>query len=257
MLLKLEAKKVALESYREEYEQIAPVADKGFVTKKRVRDLERQITMQELDIEAAQTEIAARGGVAQGDGLELLKAQRADLALKANSLEQSIGRTPLIEAQLSQLIRDTDSLREEYRQAQAKLADAVTGERLEEDRQSERFEIIEQAIVPSEPIKPDRPRIILAGAFGAMAFGAGLVVLMEILFKSVRTAADLERRLQLKPIAVIPYVATRHEQRRGRWRLLAKFVLFVGVVAALLWAVHQFYLPLDLVLQKITRQLGI
>jgi uncharacterized protein involved in exopolysaccharide biosynthesis len=133
----------------------------------------------------------------------------------------------------------------------------MTGERLEQDRQAERFEVIEQASIPTRPTKPNRPRIIMAGSFGGFAFGAGLVVLLEMLDNSIRTAADLEKRVQLKPIAEIPYISTIAERRRGRWRFALAIVAIVGVIVGMLVAVHFYYMPLDVLADRIWQQINI
>ena len=65
--------------------------------------------------------------------------------------------------------RDFESLQVQYREAKAKLAVASTGEQLEQDRQAERFEVIEQATVPGEPIKPNRSRIFVIGTIMSAA----------------------------------------------------------------------------------------
>ena len=62
------------------------------------------------------------------------------------------------------MMRDYDNLQAQYKLAQSKTSVAETGEQMEEDRQAERFEVLEQASVPDEPISPNKPRILLVGA---------------------------------------------------------------------------------------------
>ena len=255
---RLKSKQLQLDHYRDQRDTLAPLAEKGVVPKNRIKDLDTQIATAELDIEATKAQIAAQGGPGGSDQLiDQLKAQRDALNQKAAALNDSILKTPQVEVELNALTRDYQNLQTEYGQAQAKLADAATGERLEEDRQSERFEVIEQATAPDQPVQPNRPRIILAGSFGSVAAGAGLVVLMELLDKSIRTVADLEKRLQLRPIAIIPYVTTFGERRRRGWRLVALLLLVVGILAAALLLVHLYYLPLDVLVERLSQKIGL
>jgi len=73
-----------------------------------------------------------------------------------------------------------------------------------------------------------------------------MLVLREILDKSVRTAADLEQRLQLRAISIVPYLTTAAERRRKRWRLLVIALLALAVLGGLLAFVDWYYLPLDI-----------
>jgi succinoglycan biosynthesis transport protein ExoP len=187
--------------------------------------------------------------------LDALKAQRSELEKRLATLDEALQKTPQVEVALNVLTRDYNSLQVQYRDAKAKMAEAATGEQLEQDRQAERFEVIEQATVPTEPIKPDRGRIVAAGAFGSIAAGVGLVMLLELLDQSIRRASDLERRLNLRPFATIPYVTTDSERQRRR--LFWMMVVLAGVAAAAvaLVLIHLYYLPLDYIARAVVRRL--
>jgi uncharacterized protein involved in exopolysaccharide biosynthesis len=249
--ISLEAKKIELKSLQEQREELVPLAEKGFVPANRMRDLDRQISLAELDIDSINAQIADRGGGLGGeDGVKYLEEQRSKLDAQATELNDSILRTPLIQVQLNSMDRDYENLQSEYRQAQAKLENAQIGERLEQDRQSERFEVIEQATVPDQPSSPDRPKIMLAGIASGFAAGAGLIILRQLLDNAVYSAADIERALHLRPIAVVPYVKTSRENSRSRRRVIIAIVLAILAVLVGLYLVHTYYQPLDILLQR-------
>ncbi len=255
---RLRAKQLELDSVREERDTLAPLVESGVVPKNRVRDLERSISSAELEVESINAEIASNGGPGGSEAaIQILEGQRSLLEEKAAALNESIVSTPKVESELNALTRDYENLRTEYGQAKAKLADANTGERLEQDRQAERFEVLEQATVPDDPIKPNRRKIILAGSFGSLAVGLGVVMLMELLYRTIRSVADIERTLQLRPIAAIPYIATTFERRRRRWVIVGLIVLVLAAVVCGLSIIHFYYMPLDLVMEKVTRRLGV
>jgi succinoglycan biosynthesis transport protein ExoP len=255
----LEAKTVNLESMQEQREQMRTLDTKGLVPKNRVRELDRQIETLKIEVEALNARIVSMGGATDGGAkaslVEQLQSERLVLEERLAALTAGIEQTPVIEAQLNELTRLYDGMREEFVQAQAKLADATIGERLEQDRQSERFEVVEQAAIPQDPVSPDRPKILLGGLFGSLASGVGVVILLELLNQSIRTSRDMERRLQLRPIAVIPYIRTPYEARRRR---MVYLIVIAGVMAAVVLAVgaiHFFYMPLDLIYERILDKL--
>ena len=188
--------------------------------------------------------------------LTLLPKKRAEFAQQAAALSDSIAKTPEVEAQLSALMRDYDNLQAQYKLAQSKTSVAETGQQMEEDRQAERFEVLEQASVPDEPISPNKPRILLGGAFASIGAGVGLVILLELLDKSIRSTTDLERLLQIRPLIAIPYVVTPAERKRKK-RAVRKWVfLVVSSIGIAVYLVNQFYLPLDVLITHLWQRTG-
>ena len=254
----LTAKKINLDAYEKRRQDVVPLVEKGFFPKNQLTELDRQVAVTKVEIASIEAQIASLGGSSDdGNILESLKSLREQIKQQADTLNETILQTPVIQFELNGLMRAYENLQTEYQQTQAKLEDASTGERLEQDRQAERFEVIEQASIPIEPIKPNRPRIIMAGSFGGFAFGAGLVVLLEMLDNSIRTVADLAKYSQLKPIAVIPYVTTALERKRRRWRVAALIPVLVGLIGTAFAAVHIYYLPLDFLAGRLWEKINV
>lgn len=252
LAFRLQSQELNYDAFVERRELLTPLLEKGFVAQRTIDDLDRSIAQSELEIAAIKAQMAQQGFSADpGTRLKLLQTQKANFERRAGELQESIAKTPSVEVELASLLRTYELLRDEYSQTKTKLTDAEIGERLEQDRQAERFEILEQATIPDAPTKPDRIAIVAAGGGGAMAVGAALVFLLEFLDKSIRTAGDLERRLQLRPIAVIPYVTTRRERiRKNLRRLLIVCIALLGIVAASM-IVHLYVTPLDLLADRV------
>lgn len=187
--------------------------------------------------------------------LTSLQKQRSQERERISKLEETLAKTPQIEILLNALTREYKALELRLSQTRTKMAEAATGEQLEEDRQAERFEVIEQASAPAEPAKPERPKLVLAGFLVSIAAGVAMVVLFELLDKSIRTATDLQKRLQMRPLATIPFVVTDADQRRRKTIILVMLIgtFSSGILAAGL--VHVFYRPLDVVWVKIIERL--
>lgn len=187
--------------------------------------------------------------------LTSLAEQRDKELERITALEQTLAKTPKIEILLNSLNREYKALELRLSQARAKMAEAATGEQLEEDRQGERFEVIEQATTPSKPSKPERPRLVLAGFFVSIAAGVGIVLLFEMLDKSIRTGADLHHRLQMRPLSTIPFVVTAAD-RSKRIRLIWGGLIGMATTACVsAGMIHVFYKPLDVVWIKILQRI--
>ena len=90
-----------------------------------------------------------------------------------------------------------------------------------------------------------------------MAAGLGLVLVLELLDRSARRPEDLVKRLGVTPIATIPYIQTRRELVGRRARRVALLLTILIGVPALVYAVHIYYAPLDLVAERVMNALGV
>ncbi len=182
--------------------------------------------------------------------LTAIDTEVADLEREQKDLEKSIVDTPATEMALRGLTRDYQNMQAQYQDARSKLASAATGEQLELKQQAERFEIIEQANVPDTPASPNRILIMAMGLGGGLGAGLGVVVLLEFMNKTIRRPSEIANALDIQPLAVIPYVYTVNEQsNRRNWRRGVLLTVLL-LVAAVLAALHYFYLPLDLLAEQ-------
>ncbi|MEM7211968.1 MAG: Wzz/FepE/Etk N-terminal domain-containing protein [Pseudomonadota bacterium] len=194
---------------------------------------------------ALTVEIGAR---LQGQ-VDLLQAQQASTEARVAEIQTAIDRTNQVEMALSAMQRRFEHLKVQHREAVRKQSEAATGEKLEDSRQSERFEIIEQAHVPEKPIAPRREFVAMGGALGSLSLAMALAGMLELLSKTVRTSRDLERLLNVRPILVFPRISTRRERIRSTLWMFAMVVLtFVGLIGAAV-GVHLYVTPLDVLMQ--------
>lgn len=186
-----------------------------------------------------------------------LQGKRDEVAEVIARLNELIIRVPEVQVQLGNLERRHENMRSRLEELSAKLDDAKLGERLELDKQAERFEVLEQPITPTEPTKPNRPLILFGGLGMAAAAAFGIAFLLEMVNRTVRSAGDIARILGQPPLAAIPYITTGGELRRGRWRVVLVVLLGLATVAAALLAIHLAYLPLDEFAFRVLRRFGI
>ena len=83
------------------------------------------------------------------------------------------------------------SVQQNLESTSQKLAAAQRGENLERDQYSERLQVLEQAVPPQKPIKPNRRKIIAFAFLAAVAAGFGGIMAIESIDKTIRGSKDL------------------------------------------------------------------
>lgn len=147
--------------------------------------------------------------------IRMLNKQIEATQLEIASLEQRVAKTPEVERGLSALTRDYQNIFREYQDVLSKQQDAQLAENLEENRQAEKFSILEPALRPDNPSSPDRPKLILGALFAALAIGAAAAFSAELVFSTIRGRSHLSQLIGGHPIAVIPYIRSENDHRFG------------------------------------------
>lgn len=192
-----------------------------------------------------------------GRQLDLVETQEVEARERREALEAALGQAPQVEMALTALQRRHTDLQAQYAQASAKRAEAATGEKLEANRQAERFEVIEQAQVPQRPEAPNRVLIAAGGAAVSLMLGLGIAVLLELTNRALRSAEDLERRTRLRAVVIVPYIRTRAEVRKRWVRISATVMLLLVGVPSLLFAVDQYVTPLSVLAERVLQKTGL
>jgi uncharacterized protein involved in exopolysaccharide biosynthesis len=196
--------------------------------------------------------------LADMDGqLTYMADQKAQIEAQMQALQVSIEATPSNAIALDTLQRDYDNLRAQYDQAVANKARAETGDTIETMAKGQRITVIEQAVAPRDPARPNRPLIAAGGVGGGLVLGLALVVLIEMLHAGIRRPADLTARLGITTFATLPYLTTDREIRWRRLRQVIVVLLVLAVITAVLWAINRYYMPLDLLMDQVIRRLSL
>lgn len=190
----------------------------------------------ELDVELAP--IDAR--------LKFIQQDKDTIQATLDDLSKSLQATPANEMVLAGLQRELDNIQNQYNAAVANTGQAQTGERIEVLSKGERFSLIDEPTLPTGPSKPKRRLIAAAGMIGGIGAGLAVILLMEMLNRSIRRPVELTARLGIQPFATVPYIRTPGEDQRKRSIVLAALAFIVVVIPATLWAVNSYYMPLDL-----------
>lgn len=186
--------------------------------------------------------------------LEVISQEKASITQNIAELTQSIVATPASETALNSLERNRLNVQTQYNAAIARRAEALIGEQIELRSDGGRLSLLESASPPQSPISPNRRRIVAMGGAAGIGLSLALVVLLEILNRTVRRPSELTQLLQYQPLATIPHVPTPAElraasRRRGMARGMAAALVAAGIPGTLA-TIHYYYSPLDLVIQK-------
>lgn len=144
--------------------------------------------------------------------LSVLMAQRAPLVERKTGLEATLGNAAEVERVLSSYDRQMRQLQEQYAVVSQRMAEAETAQSLAERQQTERFALLERAITPDYALGSGGKKIALAGLVGSAGLALILAFMLDLLNPVIRTAAQMERELNLRPVVSIPEV--RHRSRK-------------------------------------------
>lgn len=183
--------------------------------------------------------------------------QRDQMLEQMKKLQDTIDRTPANQIALDALNRDYTNVQQQYNTAVSRQAQAAAGEKIEVLAKGEKISVIDAAAVPTDPASPNRILIAGGGSVFGMLLGIAAIVLMEVLNRSIRRPADIVRAFGITPIVSIPYMRTPGETMRRRSVFAGFLLLAVAGIPAVLYGVHVFYLPLDILLGRAAATLGI
>jgi polysaccharide biosynthesis transport protein len=174
------------------------------------------------------------------------KARSITLSKAIEVLQKNIQATSGIGAELDSLERKRAALQASADDIEIKLGQARLGERLEQDQQAERFEVIESPVAPTEPISPKRVQLLFLALGAALASGVGGIFGAEFLDNTIRRESDITNKSHLGVLVTVPYIRTIDETRKSRKKIFRNLLLALVFIALSLLAVHRLVTPLDM-----------
>jgi polysaccharide biosynthesis transport protein len=145
---------------------------------------------------------------------------------------------PVREQETVALSRDYEMTKGHYAQLEAQALSAETATQLEFRQKGERFVVLDPAVAPEKPSKPDRPLLEMAGAMVGLLLGVGLALLPEFVGMTIIRPQDITSASSLTILETIPVIMTRSDQIVRKRRMLlttASAVLATIAVGTLLF----------------------
>jgi len=189
--------------------------------------------------------------------IKSVKIQRKKVLTVLEELEKTLYEAPQVEREYLILKRDYQNAIARYQETKAKQMRADVAKQLESESKGERFTLIDPAILPEKPIKPNRPAIIFLGFVLAFGCGFGFAVIADAISGTVRGAKSIHGILGALPLSVIPYemnLQDRVKTKRIKKRIV---ILFVVIIMFAVLFIHFVVSPLDVLWFKILRKIDI
>ncbi len=193
------------------------------IARKKVLDIARQRFL----------DAASRALLTGRSMLKVARSQLANLRTKQDDLRAELAsveqRIVLAESGLSQL-------EAEFEVANEVLKDLILNEnklRLDAETKNEIVRVGPPAAVPQKPVLPNPIVIFGAGVVFSLALGLLFVLVMDNLEDTVVNLSDIEGRLSLKVLAVLPHIRRKKREQVARFTVDDKYSQFSESVAGL------------------------
>jgi capsular exopolysaccharide synthesis family protein len=133
---------------------------------------------------------------------EVADSKVAHLSAALNNTKREATEINRKESQLVALERDVESNRNIYEMflTRFKETDAIG------DLQPANARIVDPAVIPSSPVKPDKRRIILIALFLSAMFATIIAFIIEALDNTLKDSHDVEVKLHLPVLGILPKV---------------------------------------------------
>jgi polysaccharide chain length determinant protein (PEP-CTERM system associated) len=160
------------------------------------------------------------------------EAETARLAKLVSQSQRRVEAVPGHESELTDLMRDYDTLQKIYTALLTKKEDSKISSNLESQQVSEQFKILDPARLPEKPSSPDRRRVAAIGAAGGLALALAFAGFLEYRDTTLRSEEEILRTLVLPVLAAVPVLVAVADRNRQRRLVVASVTVTVLAVAS-------------------------
>jgi polysaccharide chain length determinant protein (PEP-CTERM system associated) len=163
-----------------------------------------------------------------------LQAEESRLRGEVGAYRRRIEAAPWREQEYQTLSRDYATTREFYDSLLKRLEEAQLAETHEGVPRAQRLRLLDSAIVPRDPLAPDRFRLAMFGLIASLGLAVVAVAAAERLDTSFHSASQLRSHTRVPILALIPRVTNEpgSDRTRARWRRAALPALGLGLAIA-------------------------
>lgn len=163
---------------------------------------------QEMQVSQMNAEIAKiQSGIAKIEDAMVLYQQRVE-------------ETPKREQELLSLQRDYGNIQDGYSSLLNRKLEAELSVNMEKKQKGEQFRILDHARLPEKPISPDVKKLLIFSLAAGLGCAGGIIFLFEAFEGSVRSNADIEKKLGLPILAAVPQLKKSGDRLKSRVQML-------------------------------------
>jgi len=167
----------------------------------------------EMDRQDRQREIRAElGSLDQRLTMQLEEERRVRAAVAADT--KRINAMPVRESELTDLMRDYQTLQENYRAMLTKKEESRVAADLEHRQIGEQLRLLDAPRVPQQPSGPNRARLDLVGLLAGLGLGFALAAGLEWFDLTLSSESDVLTAVNVPVVTLIPTVVCSAAARR-------------------------------------------
>jgi polysaccharide chain length determinant protein (PEP-CTERM system associated) len=133
-----------------------------------------------------------------------LSKEISDVNQAIRQYQARVESVPVGEKEYSDLIRDRDLAKQRYQELQMKRSSSAISMEMENRKQGESLEVLDQASLPDTPTAPKRQLIIPIGLFAGLFFGLVFTGIREVKDTSLKNLKDARVYTQLPILGSVP-----------------------------------------------------
>jgi uncharacterized protein involved in exopolysaccharide biosynthesis len=177
----------------------------------------------------------------EANELEAQRLNNEEKRLKAEiqQYQDRLNLTPVREQELAEIVRDYDLHAQDVRELQMKLFQAQQATSVEEQKEGQKFRLLDAPTLPVVPSSPKRLKLSLAGIGAGLAIGFALAFLRESRDRSFHCEQELSQPFPLSLVLSVPLLLTPAEARGRKWKTAFEWV--AGSAITLAVVVAEFY----------------
>ena len=200
-LAELEVQLVSLkQNYTDKHPQVMAVKAAIAETQKKLEaEVTKVIRSEAPSMNMVHLELL-KGKILAGIQVSSAMAQQAAIRQITAESEKKLDQLPVKEQGLAKVMRDVMVAQEIY----VMLAKRHEEARISEVMQPTDVQVIDNAVVPEKPIKPRKALNIAIAAILGLFFGTATAFGLEYMNRTIRTAEDVQRYLELPVLGSIP-----------------------------------------------------
>jgi len=184
-----------------------------------------------------------------------LKKQKKDYAEKQAELEQVMLMAPQVEREYLVLQRDYENALRRNQEIKTKQRFADVSKQLETESKGERFTLIDPAMLPQEPVSPNRPAILFLGLIFSISIPIGFVFVSDSISGTIRGSTGVKRVMDAIPLSIIPYQMNMIEIENNKKINRIQLFSIIGLSILAVVVVHFLITPLDVLWFRILRKI--